>query len=794
MAPTPPRLSVVTFTNGPGPRVAASLRRVRNLAAEIVVAVDERVDPAELGPLRDVADRLIRAEFEYPLEANLAWLHAQATGDWVLRLDGDDVVSEALLRALATPGWDDGITHAYLNYRWLFGGPSRMLDQAPWWPDPVLRLIRRVPGIVRFATTAHEAPVVAGASRLLDLPLYHLDLLVQDETARRAKADGYERAAPGHRTDRGWSVNTTYYLPERVQPTPRTAPLPAVDVAAVEAVLAATDSTARPHGGWPGPPTPPAGGLPADPRVRVADRRVPPAAAGTSRIRVLAHEPVVVVPGRSTIVTVAATNRSAHVWSPDDTPPTVVGGRVLDAQGAVVGGELRADFPGPVAPGQEALARLSVPAPDEEGRFRLEVGLLQDGVAWHDGRITVGLDVRPSRRVLVTTGVSPFPHLGDDLITREILSAIACALPDVVPVLLSHSPGPLAARFGCEVVPSPATLPAPETGRVAEPSKRARDLVAQARRMAKGEAPADPMVAAYLAPFTTAHALVVAPGGGLASRYVDEALLPTAVEVLIARAFDLPVFVEGPSLGPFENRREHAAVAQIIEDANRVAVRDPSSADVARRIGKTTKPVVVADPATAALRPLGDVGGVARRWLSAHGIAAGRAYAVISLRAGRERPEHLAAVRSGIEALPDGWAAVYLPHCRGDVDDRVLIDEDPWMRSRVSVWDHDGDHAAAALIAGAAITFGTRFHLTVLAAASGVPAVALVADDYDRRRLRGHQNEAGVRIVERREPDSVGEAVTALLAAPRPEPLPWWEPGEFIAALSAALPPEPRLP
>ena len=102
------------FTNDPPHRVAASLAILRPIAHEIVVAVDDRVDPITLAPLVAVADRVVLAEFVPPLEANLAWLHTLATGDWVLRVDGDDVASEALVRRLAKPGWDDGITHAYV--------------------------------------------------------------------------------------------------------------------------------------------------------------------------------------------------------------------------------------------------------------------------------------------------------------------------------------------------------------------------------------------------------------------------------------------------------------------------------------------------------------------------------------------------------------------------------------------------------------------------------------------------------------------------------------------------------
>jgi polysaccharide pyruvyl transferase WcaK-like protein len=500
------------------------------------------------------------------------------------------------------------------------------------------------------------------------------------------------------------------------------------------------------------------------------------------------------VEGRASIATVAVTNRTARTWAPDDDPPTVVGGRVLDDRGALVGGELRGSLTGPVPPGHEALVRLAVPGDHLDRARRLEVGLLQEGVAWYDAKASVGLERRAARRILVSSGVSTFAHLGDDLILREVLGAIARDLPDVVPVLLAHPTHGLAERFGCEVVPSPAALPVPEAGRIAEPGRRSRDLVSQARRAAKGDEPTDPAVAAALAPFRTADALVIAPGGGLASQYTDTALLPTAVEAAIAKAFDVPVFVEGPSIGPLESRREQAGVAQIIEGAARVTVRDPSSADVARRIGKVVRPEVVADPATAALRPLAGEADVVRRWLESRGIPPERRYAVFSLRAGRDRPDHLAALRAAIESLPEGTGSVYLPHCRGEVEDRSLVDADEWARSSMSVWDLDDDHAAAALVAGSAITVGSRFHLTVLAAAAGVPSVAMVADEYDRRRLRRHKGLPGVRIVERRDAPAVAVAVRELLDADPPEPLPWWDSAPFTAALSAVLPAPPKAP
>jgi polysaccharide pyruvyl transferase WcaK-like protein len=775
------------FTNGPTPLVAAGLRHVRSVAHEIVVAVDDRVPVDQLGPLQAVADRVIRAEFVYPLEANLHWLHQQATGDWVLRLDGDDLVSEALLRRLATPGWDRGITHAYLQYRWLWGSPDRMLDQAPWWPDPALRLIRSTPGIAVFPQGAHQAPTVAGTASFWDTPLYHLDLVLRDEATRSAKAMGYEYENPGHRTDKGWSVSTTYYLPERLVPPPRTAPLPAVDAAVAEQLLVLAASHA--------PVTAPVDEAALGPVATAAGRRTPAPAPGDSRVRLVAHDPLTVVAGRSTVVTVGVVNLSGRTWDPADEPADVVGARFLDDRGQQVGHELRAPLPGPVAADDEALVRLPVPAPLPEGAAHLQVGLVQDGVAWHDAVATARLQVQAGRRVLVSTGISTFGHLGDDLITSQVLVAIARHLPDVVPTLLAHPVDGIAERFGCEVAVSPVAL-AGSGSRSGDGTRRSRDLVTQARLMAKGDVPADPMVAEILAPFADASALVLAPGGGLASRYSQEALMVCAVEALIARAFGLAVFVEGPSIGPIEMRRDHAALAQLLNDATRITVRDQTSADAARRIGRAVVPVVVPDPATLAVDHVGAEAGVAASWLRAHNVPADRPYAVISLRGGSKDAHHLETVRAAVEALPEHTALIFLPHCSDPdgVDDRSVVASDPWAAAHLVVWDPSlGDRAAVALVAGASCTIGTRFHLSVLAAAAGVRAVGLVGDEYDRLRIRGLRRSTGVRVVELDDPRAAAGAVADLVAAPDPEPVDHWDPEAFAEALGAALPAAPRL-
>jgi hypothetical protein len=209
---------------------------------------------------------------------------------------------------------------------------------------------------------------------------------------------------------------------------------------------------------------------------------------------------------------------------------------------------------------------------------------------------------------------------------------------------------------------------------------------------------------------------------------------------------------------------------------------------------------VVPDPATAAAGHLGRGPERARAWLEALNVPPERPYVVVSLRDGAPADlTYLPTVRRALEALPEHTAWIYLPHCtdvgggRGS-DDLDVLRADPWAGAHLVPGPASlGDRGAVGLIAGAALAIGTRFHLSVLAAATGTPAVCLVGDDYDRLRVRGLRAAPGVRIVELDDPDGAEAAVAELLTAARPEPTERWDPAPLVAALDAAMGPAARL-
>ncbi|HEV3229805.1 MAG TPA: hypothetical protein VGY97_10040, partial [Solirubrobacteraceae bacterium] len=63
------------------------------------MAADARAAPEDLAAYATVADRLLRYEY-HGAGRDLPWLLAQCSGDWVLRVDADELASPMLLAVL----------------------------------------------------------------------------------------------------------------------------------------------------------------------------------------------------------------------------------------------------------------------------------------------------------------------------------------------------------------------------------------------------------------------------------------------------------------------------------------------------------------------------------------------------------------------------------------------------------------------------------------------------------------------------------------------------------------------
>jgi len=206
-----PTLSVVCGTHHPGPVVAEALRPLRDVADEIIVGADESVTDVDLACYSNVADRLSTYPFTGS-EQYRTWLTGQASCDWLLFLDGDEIPSRALLDGIR-PLLEDRDIAAYMTRMWWVAPDGvHVLDSAPWSPAYHCRLVRNDDRLW-FPSLTHSGPETRGPTRRSELALLHLDLALQDVEARRRKVGRYESQHFGHSTG-GQSTNALYYLPE----------------------------------------------------------------------------------------------------------------------------------------------------------------------------------------------------------------------------------------------------------------------------------------------------------------------------------------------------------------------------------------------------------------------------------------------------------------------------------------------------------------------------------------------------------------------------------------------------
>ena len=232
-------LSVCCLTSDPGARVAAILRQLRPFADEIVAAVDSRLDPHRLGRYAEVTDRLLRYEFVDSAEQAAPWIASQCNGDWILRIDGDEVMSPALIERLPELTGARDVFQYWLPCRWLFPDAEHYLAQPPWhYSSP--RLVRNDPATRWHAGLSHGRFEPVFPSVHLSEGFYHLTLLVKDLAYREAKVARYLSIQSSHSRRVLEDDVTAFYLPERdrrfgIAPVP----VPARDRAAIAEVLAA---------------------------------------------------------------------------------------------------------------------------------------------------------------------------------------------------------------------------------------------------------------------------------------------------------------------------------------------------------------------------------------------------------------------------------------------------------------------------------------------------------------------------------------------------------------------------
>lgn len=385
------------ITADPAWRIGSILEPLRPLADEVVIAADSRVDERTLTGYAALADRLFRIEFAMP-ERHLAWLCDQCRGDWILRIDGDEVPSEAFVRRLPDMLASRGVRQFWSAQAWLYPDGTQILSCLPWSADFHVRLIRN-DGTHRFPGVQHLHIEAASPREYVEEPVYHLDLLLGDERRRRDKAIRYEATRPGLIATGGGPINEAFYLPE-LRDDLELAPVPEEDRHAIARALQAPEAAPAPDAPIQAQQAPAQGE-----QVREHSRASPvnavpfaslqemdrlwegrPVPESAYRARIEPREGTcVLAAGEQRHVFFRVANQGTELWPADlqERPQIRLAYRWLRPDGSVhVAEGPRSPFPRRVEPGERVLAPVHVDAPATPGEYVLEVDVVHEGARW----------------------------------------------------------------------------------------------------------------------------------------------------------------------------------------------------------------------------------------------------------------------------------------------------------------------------------------------------------------------------------------------------------------------------
>jgi hypothetical protein len=415
--PGRPTLSVTCMTAGVGPRVVALLRLLRPVADEIVVALDDRADAELEAGLATVADEVVRFRYREPVDRPRGWQYSLPSGDWHFAIDSDEIPSAELLEQLPDLILAEDVTHYWIRRTWLWPDAAHAIAEQPWSNDYQLRLALNDHRLVRFPSEMHRHVEAIGPHRFVRAPIYHADLLVTSRAQREEKARRYERLRPAKRVV-GGPLNRVFYLPE-LRAGIRSEPLPAADRTLVAEVLDAQLPPAQPHTL--------ARVVPDDEVEALWMGRAFAETDYRARIELL-EEPGCLVAATQQTIDVRVENLGEVAWPWGRGEPEV---RLAYRWPGIDG--IRTTFPGPVAPGSDAVVPLHVLAPPEPGRYTLQIDLVHEGHRWFGCAVEREVEVVARRRVA---------FVGRD---DALLERLTEDEPSAEPVVLTSEPAP---RFG----------------------------------------------------------------------------------------------------------------------------------------------------------------------------------------------------------------------------------------------------------------------------------------------------------------------------------------------------------
>jgi len=190
--------------------------RISEVSDEVIFAVDDRVSLQHLRQLRRLNVRIILHKFEEMIENSFS-IYREATSDFVVRFDADELPSDLLLAEISNLREHGSDCSGYLIPRaWVVDDGESFINSYPWFPDMQSRVVRTNARLRTYPLKIHEPILPEGRICSFTGVIYHFDLVLRTLSERKEKVKRYRNISESLLED-GREVSSTYYLPELAQ-------------------------------------------------------------------------------------------------------------------------------------------------------------------------------------------------------------------------------------------------------------------------------------------------------------------------------------------------------------------------------------------------------------------------------------------------------------------------------------------------------------------------------------------------------------------------------------------------
>lgn len=164
-----PKISVPIICSNNEDTIGLVLESIKDIAFEIIVIVDSKSNDKTLEIVRQYTDKVSIEPWRGFLNQKNEALK-RCSGDWVLSLDSDEVVSPALKLEIVRAVKSTEVKGYFLNRRTVYLGREMKFA---WQPDYRLRLCMRAKEVAWVGEAYHETLFAPGKTTRLDGVLYH---------------------------------------------------------------------------------------------------------------------------------------------------------------------------------------------------------------------------------------------------------------------------------------------------------------------------------------------------------------------------------------------------------------------------------------------------------------------------------------------------------------------------------------------------------------------------------------------------------------------------------------------